>query len=100
MEKTYVLKKLTRSSTSTLALMIASSSENHLRVRHPWMARRGRFFRIYEADQCSFTHFSYSSAGCTINPPFIPECPNPHSSAQGISYRPGLVASNQASISP
>src|SRR5919109_1690215 len=29
----------------------------------------------------------------------MPECPNPHSSAHGHSYFPGLVASNQALIS-
>src|SRR3989304_3003010 len=52
-----------------------------------------------EDGQCSFTHFWYSSGGYTYSHPFIPECPNPHSSEQGISYRPGLVAWNQASIS-
>ena len=29
----------------------------------------------------------------------MPECPKPHSSAQGSSYLPGLVASNHCTIS-
>ena len=33
-----------------------------------------------------------------MNSPFMPECPNPQSSAQGISYFPTLVGVNHSGI--